>query len=269
MTHANKTDPIEKAERKGRKGDRLLGHLSPGDVIIPKGMVTDDLRRALASHFDVDRYTAGHESNSINPKTGLPEFFDIGFGDTGAGFDMGSSIGIGLGAAAEGAMDGLNDAMGIGDAIGGSGITEMSPALQQQLDSVLAAPPAPYDLSPYVTTTPAPTTSPSIFSQIKTFLAEHATPTDMASDVANTPDGGLLDATQPPWIAPEWQPTAALPAPTVPNNVNPLLAPTPPSPGYTFPNVGRYYGALASDDPNLANALLGQYLMGSKNLYGR
>lgn len=76
---------LEKAEDAGRGGDRFLGHLSPGDVVIPRGMMKEEWREFLRKYFDVDTYTVGHKKNSLNPITGLPEFAD-GVGG-GGGFD--------------------------------------------------------------------------------------------------------------------------------------------------------------------------------------
>lgn len=70
---------VDNIADKGRAGDRLVGHLTPGDTVIPKEILTPELRATLRKHFAsnksrVEQYTAGHEENSINPKTGMPEF---------------------------------------------------------------------------------------------------------------------------------------------------------------------------------------------------
>lgn len=97
----NKT--LENAEAEGRGGDRLLGHLTPGDLVIPRGMVKPEWREFLKDFFDVDTYTAGHEKNSLNPITGLPEFAD---GLSGGGFDSGETPETSEDVAVEGGADG-------------------------------------------------------------------------------------------------------------------------------------------------------------------
>ena len=64
----------------GRFGDTTVGHLSAGEMVLPKPIAHDPvLRRALFDAFqrhdtDPNRYTVGHYENSINPLTGVPEF---------------------------------------------------------------------------------------------------------------------------------------------------------------------------------------------------
>lgn len=82
---------LEKAEESGRGGDRFLGHLSPGDVVIPRGMMKEEWREFLRKHFDVDVYTVGNKKNSLNPITGLPEFAD---GIGGGGFNDSPETGV-------------------------------------------------------------------------------------------------------------------------------------------------------------------------------
>jgi len=74
------TTPEEQA---GRGGDTLLSHLTPGEIVIPKELIETEIdRRKIQSIFDkqgldINQFTVGHESNSVNPETGYPEF---GFG---------------------------------------------------------------------------------------------------------------------------------------------------------------------------------------------
>jgi len=71
------TTPEEQA---GRGGDTLLAHVTPGEVVVPMELIGNEIAmRKLRSLFekhdvDMDQYTVGHESNSINPETGNPEF---------------------------------------------------------------------------------------------------------------------------------------------------------------------------------------------------
>lgn len=70
------------AADKGRGTDDMVGHLTRGEVVIPKQFLESDpnLRQSLANLFkskggSLDEFTVGHESNKINPKTKQPEFF--------------------------------------------------------------------------------------------------------------------------------------------------------------------------------------------------
>ena len=66
----------------GRGGDVVMGHLTPGELVIPREMIEDPeimavLEDAFSSYdMNIDRYIVGSEANSINPDTGYPEFYD-------------------------------------------------------------------------------------------------------------------------------------------------------------------------------------------------
>lgn len=73
------TKAVQSISSKGRGEDSLSGHLSPGDIILPKEIHNPELLKAVHKHFaqhgaSADQYTAGHKENSINPETGMPEF---------------------------------------------------------------------------------------------------------------------------------------------------------------------------------------------------
>lgn len=66
----------------GRNGDRFLGHLEQNDTVIPMAVLDANpaLKESLFAHMrqmgvDPNRYIVGTNFNSINPDTGLPEFF--------------------------------------------------------------------------------------------------------------------------------------------------------------------------------------------------
>ena len=71
----------------GRGGDIVMGHLTPGELVIPVAMMEDpEIARVLEDAFDafemdMDRYTVGHENNSINPDTGYPEFEGMNYNE--------------------------------------------------------------------------------------------------------------------------------------------------------------------------------------------
>lgn len=73
-----KTDDAKEMADKGENGDTVMGHLTPGEIIIPLPLV-EKLSPALKKAFeliklDIDQYTVGHEKNSINEESGCPEF---------------------------------------------------------------------------------------------------------------------------------------------------------------------------------------------------
>ena len=67
----------------GRHGDDTVAHVETGELVIPKALIEDNprLRASIFSHLeelgveDPERYVVGSGANSINPDTGLPEFF--------------------------------------------------------------------------------------------------------------------------------------------------------------------------------------------------
>lgn len=68
--------------QQGRGGDTMLAHVSRGEVVVPNALLDAEdafLRQLLEGvmkeyGYDPGWFTVGHELNSINPETGLPEF---------------------------------------------------------------------------------------------------------------------------------------------------------------------------------------------------
>lgn len=63
----------------GRGSDRMMGHLTPGEAIIPSGAMTPKLYSAFSEALSKqgmmpEQYIVGSGYNSINPMTGQPEF---------------------------------------------------------------------------------------------------------------------------------------------------------------------------------------------------
>ena len=64
----------------GRYGDTMIGHLTPGEMVLPRPIADDPvLKRQLFEAFDrhelnPHQFQVGHFDNSINPMTGAPEF---------------------------------------------------------------------------------------------------------------------------------------------------------------------------------------------------
>ena len=68
-------------ENAGRGTDEVIGHLTPGEIVIPLPLVQDpNFNSVLQAVFrnagvNINEFTVGHSVNKINPKTGYPEFF--------------------------------------------------------------------------------------------------------------------------------------------------------------------------------------------------
>lgn len=80
---ANFQDVASRMASYGRYGDDKLVHAETGELIVPKALIEDnpELRDSIFNHLrdmgieDPERYVVGSAANSINPDTGLPEFF--------------------------------------------------------------------------------------------------------------------------------------------------------------------------------------------------
>jgi len=67
----------------GRHGDDTVAHVETGELIVPRALIENnpDLKESIFNHLrelgvqDPERYVVGAAKNSINPETGLPEFF--------------------------------------------------------------------------------------------------------------------------------------------------------------------------------------------------
>ena len=73
----------KKIAQYGRYGDDTVAHVEKGELIVPRALIEDnpELKESIFSHLkelgveDPERYVVGTSKNSINPDTGLPEFF--------------------------------------------------------------------------------------------------------------------------------------------------------------------------------------------------
>lgn len=75
-------EELDQLASQGRGGDTMLAHVSPGEMVIPAQFLEDPTIKQRFLSFlieqgieDPERYVVGSDSNSINPSTGLPEFF--------------------------------------------------------------------------------------------------------------------------------------------------------------------------------------------------
>jgi len=70
------------AEATGRGGDKILGHLTPGEIVIPMDAQTEEVIVAVRDAFEKAgmnprEYVVGDAENRINPQTGNPEYFSF------------------------------------------------------------------------------------------------------------------------------------------------------------------------------------------------
>jgi hypothetical protein len=67
----------------GRFGDDRIVHVESGEIVVPRALIeqSPELKDSIFSHLreqgveDPERYVVGSSANSLNPETGLPEFF--------------------------------------------------------------------------------------------------------------------------------------------------------------------------------------------------
>lgn len=64
---------------KGRGGDTMMAHVTPGEVMIPPQLQTPDIKKVLADLFSnhgksIEQYQVGSGKDSVNPNTGHPEY---------------------------------------------------------------------------------------------------------------------------------------------------------------------------------------------------
>ena len=67
----------------GRHGDDTVAHVETGELIVPRALIENNpkLKESIFKHLrelgveDPERYVVGESKNSLNPTTGLPEFF--------------------------------------------------------------------------------------------------------------------------------------------------------------------------------------------------
>lgn len=104
---------MDEAADEGRGGDDVMAHLSTGEIVLPLPLANDpEIRKMLEAKFkdagaNMNQYIVGHKDNSINPKTGQPEF---GWLKKFAGTVIGGTVGFLLGGpvgAAAGASIGM------------------------------------------------------------------------------------------------------------------------------------------------------------------
>ena len=76
-------DIAQRMASMGRGGDDRLAHVQTGELVIPAALLAQDpaLKEGLFQRLrdmgieDPERYVVGSEENSLNPETGIPEFF--------------------------------------------------------------------------------------------------------------------------------------------------------------------------------------------------
>lgn len=92
--------PMRDMEEKGRRGDTTVGHLTPGEVVVPKAVLAiPGIEEALRHGFeeagvDWSRYEVGGEGDSRNPETGAREYGHEGDNPGGGYEGPGGSYGV-------------------------------------------------------------------------------------------------------------------------------------------------------------------------------
>ena len=147
-------DVAKKMASYGRFGDDRIVHVESGEIVVPRALIeqSPELKESIFSHLreqgveDPERYVVGSAANSLNPETGLPEFFlskiakgvkrafkgvgkvlkkvapvvlPIVLANTGLGTVYGAALGSGIGTLMQGGS--LEDAMKSAVIAGGTG----------------------------------------------------------------------------------------------------------------------------------------------------
>ena len=109
---------LKKVASLGQGGDSVLAHLTKGDVVIPREMLSPKVKLAVHAILkgQTSRFVVGNEANKLNTDTGLPEFEDGGDGSGTGGGD--GSDGEGDAGSSDGGVG--NDAGGSDVGIGGA-----------------------------------------------------------------------------------------------------------------------------------------------------
>ena len=76
-------DVAKKMASYGRFGDDRIVHVERGEIVVPRALIeqSPELKESIFFHLreqgveDPERYVVGSSANSLNPETGLPEFF--------------------------------------------------------------------------------------------------------------------------------------------------------------------------------------------------
>lgn len=116
MANKKEIAGVDQIEELGRGTDTVMGHLSLGEVIIPRAFLDDpqvmqflkDIYKAAGT--DIAEFTVGDKANKINPETGHPEFF--GFKGLKKIFKFAAPIALSV--AAPGLGTALGTALGAG-----------------------------------------------------------------------------------------------------------------------------------------------------------
>jgi len=224
-------DELKSAEASGRGGDSFLGHLSPGDTVIPRGMMKPEWRDFLQNHFDVDVYTVGNERNSLNPFTGLPEFRDGA--DSGAGgYNDAADAAAVTGAAMAGG--------GFMDSIGSS-LASVGHSIGRGIGDILGAP----------------------FGKSVSSDSSGGEPGYGTGNMSGSGGDNSSDYANP------LQAAAAQVAPLSASSVAPLPNPMTPNVPDSVPQLGEYYNLLRQGNAVGAENMLSRFMRGDSNVYGR
>ena len=242
-------DELKTAEASGRGGDSFLGHLSPGDTVIPRGMMQPEWREFLQNHFDVDTYTVGNEKNSLNPFTGLPEFRDgadsSGYGSANDAFGGGYGS---SGAATGGGYGSTGDAFGSGYGMGAAPTGGIMGSIGSGLASI----------------------GTSIGQAIGGYFGDKNAGASGPVGAVGVDGGSMSGGDNAPSVyANPLQAAAAQVASPSVSSMAPLPNPMTPNVPDTVPQLGEYYNLLRQGNTAGAENMLSRFMRGDSNVYGR
>ncbi|MCA6395485.1 MAG: hypothetical protein IM606_09875 [Cytophagales bacterium] len=131
MSRMEDMEDMEDMKEYGRGTDTVMGHLSLGEVVIPRAFLDDpQVMQTLKGIFDsadvnMAEFTVGDEANKINPETKQPEFFLKGIKSILKSPVAQIALPIAASVLAPGVGSALSSGLGLGLAAGGAGATAL------------------------------------------------------------------------------------------------------------------------------------------------
>ena len=142
-------NPAEAMAMKGRFGDTILAHLTPGEITIPVQLQSPAVLNAIRNEFkkvgvSPAKFVAGSPVGSHNPATGAQEFSWLpalmsvlgGVGGSLVAPGVGTAIGAGLGGAAGEGLSGGNFTQSLETGLASGAGSYLAPAIGSKLGSL-------------------------------------------------------------------------------------------------------------------------------------
>jgi len=194
----------------GRFGDNMVVHVEKGEIVVPRALIENNptLKESIFGHLrdqgieNPERYVVGSSANSLNPETGMPEFFlnkifkgvskalkkaapvvlPVALAMTGLGPVYGAALGSGLGTLMQGGdiEDALKNAViagGTGAALSGASSVAGGGTFTEGVSGAFADPGARFQQFGTGLTTDAP-----LFRQ---YTAPTATGVEVGSEITD------------------------------------------------------------------------------------